>query len=159
MAIERLLDQAVERVRDRAGSVERAQIDRICAGLAALRPLVPISVLASMSGVDGSAIRSFAFDLGRPLLVTGDTIQFLDEPAETWFRERFKPKGSALAEFIESLKPFAARSSYVTSALPQLMLEPAALQNWWTWPCPQKDFQPLVRSRDEMSNCSGFNLP
>lgn len=118
-----LLNDAIARLRDAVGVVEKAQIDKICAGLAALRPLIPLSVLASMSGVHESAIKSFAFDLGRPLLVTGGTIQFFDEPAETWFRDRFKPTAGDLAAFVASLKPLAASNAYVASALPQLMLE------------------------------------
>lgn len=118
-----LLDKSIARLRDVAGTVEKAQIDKICAGLAVLRPLIPLSVLASISGVDEAAIKSFAFDLGRPLLVTGDTIQFIDEPSETWFRDRFKPTAGDLAVFVASLKPLAASSPYVASALPQLMLE------------------------------------
>lgn len=121
--IGKLLDSSVVRLRDAVGAVEKTQIDRICAGLAALRPLIPLSVLASMSGVDEAAIKSFAFDLGRPLLVTGDTIQFFDEPAETWFRGKFKPAAGDLVRFVENLKPLTASSSYVASALPQLMLE------------------------------------
>lgn len=122
-AIGNLLSASVAKLCDAAGTVEKSQIDRICTGLAALRPLIPLSVLASMSGVEEAAIKSFAFDLGRPLLVTGDTIQFFDEPAETWFRDRFKPTASDLAAFVATLKPLAERSAYVASALPQLMLE------------------------------------
>jgi hypothetical protein len=119
-----LLNTAIEKLRDgAAGAVEKKQIDKICAGLAILRPLIPLSVLASMSGVDEAAIKSFALDLGRPLFVTGESIQFFDEPAETWFRERFKPSVSDLTSFIASLKPLAANSAYIASALPQLMLE------------------------------------
>ncbi|RFC31657.1 MAG: NACHT domain-containing protein [Candidatus Nitrotoga sp. SPKER] len=118
-----LLDAAIAKLRDAAGAIEKTHIDKICAGLAALRPLIPLSVLASMSGVNKAVIKSLAFDLGRPLLVTGETIQFLDEPAETWFRERFKPSSGDLTSFIASLKPLAASSAYVASALPQLMLE------------------------------------
>lgn len=122
-AIGNLFSASVAKLRDTAGTVEKSQIDRICTGLAALRPLIPLSVLASMSGVEEAAIKSFAFDLGRPLLVTGETIQFFDEPAETWFRDRFKPTASDLAAFVATLKPLAASSAYVASALPQLMLE------------------------------------
>lgn len=118
-----LLDSSIARLRDSAGRVEEKQINKICAGLAALRPLIPISVLASISGVDETAIKSFAYDLGRPLLVTGNTIQFFDEPAETWFRERFKPTAGDWAAFVASLKPLASSSAYVASVLPQLMLE------------------------------------
>jgi hypothetical protein len=73
--------------------------------------------------VDENAVRSFAVDLGRPLIVLGDTVQFFDEPAETWFREKFRPQASQFTGFIELLKPLAANSAYVASALPQLMLE------------------------------------
>jgi len=121
--IGKLLENAIERLRDEAGTVGKVQIDKICAGLAVLRPLIPLSVLASISGIDEAAIRSFAYDLRRPLLVTGNTIQFLDEPAETWFRDRFKPTAVDLATFVTSIKPLAASSAYVASVLPQLMLE------------------------------------
>jgi hypothetical protein len=122
-AIESLLEDAVVNLRHVAGPTERLQIDKICSGLAILRPLIPISILASMSGVAEEAIKSFAIDLGRPLHVAGGTIQFFDEPAETWFRERFKAKPSDLTGFLEALKPLASSSSYVASTLPQLMLE------------------------------------
>jgi hypothetical protein len=121
------LDTSVANLRDAVGSIEGAQIDTLCAGLAALRPLIPISVLAAMSGVSEAAIKSFAFDIGRPLLVSGETIQFFDEPAETWFRERFKPNADELTIFIDRLKPLASGSAYVAAALPQLMLEAGRL--------------------------------
>jgi hypothetical protein len=76
-----------------------------------------------MSGVPVSAIKSFAYDLGRPLIVTGETIQFFDEPSETWFREQFKPTAADLSAFITSIRPLSSVSTYVAAALPQLMLE------------------------------------
>lgn len=121
--IGQLLDASVTKLRDAAGVTEKIQIDRICAGLASLRPLIPLSVLAAIAEVDATAIKSFALDLGRPLLITGDSIQFIDEPAETWFRQRFKPRATDLAGFVTTLTPLAATSSYIASTLPQLMLE------------------------------------
>ncbi|MDW7729303.1 MAG: AVAST type 3 anti-phage nuclease/ATPase Avs3a [Bacillota bacterium] len=118
-----LLDDSIARLCDEAGSVEKAQIKIICAGLAVLRPLIPLSVLASLSGANNAAIKSFALDLGRPLLITGDMIQFFDEPTETWFKDRFKPTAGDLAAFVETIKPLATSSAYVASVLPQLMLE------------------------------------
>jgi NACHT domain len=118
-----LLEGAIVKLKDSVGPVERTQVDKICAGLAALRPLIPISILSEISGVEQEAIKSFAIDLGRPLLVAGNTIQFFDEPAESWFRERFKPTTEAMVLFIASLTPLAAKSAYVSSVLPQLMLE------------------------------------
>lgn len=122
-AIADLLNQSLANIRDAGISNERAHVDRLCQALAALRPLVPISVLAAVSGVSAPGIKSFATNLGRSLLVTGNTVQFLDEPTETWFREQFKANATALAGFIEVLKPLALTSAYVASALPQLLLE------------------------------------
>lgn len=121
-AIGDLLQRAVDKLKDRAVGTESFQIDLICQALAVLRPLVPIVVLAQISGTSESAVRSFALDLGRPLLVKGSSLHFLDEPAETWFRERFKPDTNGLKHFLDRLRPLAAGSSYVASILPQLLL-------------------------------------
>lgn len=121
-AISELLARAVEKRKFREGHVEAEQIDLICQGLAVLRPLVPIAVLAEISGTTESAVRSFAYDLGRPLLVKGGSLHFLDEPSETWFRETFQPDKAKLATFLDRLKPLAASSSYVASTIPQLLL-------------------------------------
>ncbi|MET3479460.1 AVAST type 3 anti-phage nuclease/ATPase Avs3a [Variovorax atrisoli] len=121
-AIGELLQRAVDRLKDRVGGTESKQIDLICQALAVLRPLVPIPVLARISGTQESEVRSFALDLGRPLFIKGNSLHFLDEPAETWFRERFHPDPSHLTHFVNRLKPLASQSSYVASTLPQLLL-------------------------------------
>jgi hypothetical protein len=126
--VDALFEQAINKMRDeRIGKTEQQQIDSICAALAILRPLIPITVLATVSGVQDSTVRSFATDLGRPLLLLGDSIQFRDEPAETWFRERFRPSAERLYAFIEVLHTISTTSSYVASTLPQLMLEAGQL--------------------------------
>lgn len=122
-AISGLLNDAIARLKDTSGPMEAVRVEKICSGLAALRPLIPIQVLSAMSGIEPDAIKSFAYDIGRPLLVSGETIQFLDEPAETWFREQFRPTASAMGAFIASLRPLARESAYVAASLPQLMLE------------------------------------
>lgn len=121
-AIADLLANAVAKLKFRDGQLEAQQIELICQGLAVLRPLVPIAVLAAISGTTESAIRSFAYDLGRPLLVKGSSLHFLDEPSETWFRETFQPDEEKLATFLSRLEPLAATSSYVASTIPQLLL-------------------------------------
>lgn len=118
-----LLEGAIAKLKDDTGPIEKVQIDKICAGLAVMRPLIPIPILSQMSGVEEGAIKSFAIDIGRPLLVAGDTIQFFDEPAETWFREKFKPSKDAMEGYIAGLTPLARTSAYVASVLPQLLLE------------------------------------
>jgi len=122
-AINALLDRTLARMRDEVLGADRAQLDRICVGLAVLRPYIPISVLAAMSGVPEAALRSFATDLGRGLQVTGTSVQFIDEPTETWFRERFRPDASVVASFVNTLKPLAAGQPYVAAVLPRLMIE------------------------------------
>lgn len=126
-AIGDLLQRAVNKLKDRAG-VESDQIDLICQGLAILRPLIPVAVLAKISGTSESAVRSFALDLGRPLFVKGNSLHFLDEPAETWFRETFKPDTDGLNQFLKRLRPLANESSYVASTLPQILLAAERLE-------------------------------
>ncbi|WP_425928703.1 hypothetical protein [Pseudomonas sp. NyZ201] len=117
-----LLERAVTQVRHGAAEVERPQIDRICAALATLRPFVPIRIIALTAGVDEGLVRSFIHDLGRPLLLRDDSVQFRDEPTETWFQERFRPERGELEAFVGRLKPLARESRYAASALPALML-------------------------------------
>ena len=121
-AIGGLLTKAINRLRAEWGPTEANQIDLICKGLAVLRPLVPISVLAQIAGVPESAVRTFATEFGRPLFVKESGLHFMDEPAETWFDETFKPDAASLDAFLSTLKPLAATSSYVAAALPQLLL-------------------------------------
>lgn len=120
--IAELLERAVKQARHVAGSVERPQIDLICEALATLRPFVPISIIASTAGVSEGLVRSFVLDLGRPLLLRDESVQFRDEPTETWFQERFKPQHDRLEAFVHRLKPLARGSHYAASALPALLL-------------------------------------
>ena len=126
-AIGGLLATAIERLKAELGSTEADQIDLICKGLAVLRPLVPVSVLAQIAGVSESAVRTFATEFGRPLFLKDSGLHFMDEPAETWFRETYKPDSSSLDTFLAKLKPLAATSSYVAAALPQLLLSAGRL--------------------------------
>ena len=126
--INTLLKKAIDNLRDQAGSAEQCQLDMICTCLAVLRPLIPLNVLASISNVHQSTISSFAADLGYSLLITGDTIQFRDEPTETWFREHFSPESERLSTFIDTLQTLSSENAYVASTLPQMMLEAGQLK-------------------------------
>ncbi|WP_449302231.1 hypothetical protein [Pseudoxanthomonas mexicana] len=117
-----LLGQAISQVRHSAAVIERPQIDRVCAALATLRPFVPIRIIAATAGVDEGMVRSFVHDLGRPLLIRDDSVQFRDEPTETWFQRHFRPEQQELEAFVARLKPLAQKSRYAASALPSLML-------------------------------------
>lgn len=126
-AIGNLLEKTVLKLKRNAGTSEALQIEMMCKGLAVLRPLIPVSVLSKLSQTSESAIRSFALDFGRPLLMKGNSLHFLDEPTETWFRESFKPSRTDMIDFVERLQLLADKSSYVASALPLLMLEAGKL--------------------------------
>lgn len=117
-----LLNDAIKRLQYEVGPIEAEQIANFCTGLAVLPPLIPVDILSTISQVSREAIRSIVFDLARPLLLSDDTIQFRDEPVETWFREHFQPPHQQMVEFLENLSPLAQESSYVASVLPQMML-------------------------------------
>ena len=127
-SIESVLRERIAKVQDSAGAKEKQAMDGVCAALAVLRPLVPIAILSRISGASEDSIRSLVLDLGRPLHLTDDAVQFLDEPVETWFRETFKPSREALVAFVLRLMPLAAESAYVAATLPQLMLDVGQLQ-------------------------------
>lgn len=118
-----LLDKAVKRLKDEGGTVEAQQVNILCQCLAVLRPLVPMSVLSAVSQCPQSAIRSFATALGRPLLVKGESLHFLDEPSETWFRETFKPSTEQMEQLLARLRPLASESGYAASVLPSMLLD------------------------------------
>lgn len=121
-ALDSLIERQVAEIRDRQhGSA--SDIDAICVGLAALRPMIPVRVLAGLANVHPSVVLSFISDLGRPLLVDGDTVQFRDEPTETWFRDRYRPSGNELDVFIDRLSPIADQDAYVAASLPALLFE------------------------------------
>ena len=122
-AIRGIFEQSIKKLLDSAPKAEADQIRTLCEALAALRPFTPIEVLSLASGLSASAIRTFILDLGRPLSLIGNAVQFFDEPSETWFRETYKPTESKLGDFVGALQPLALKSSYVASAVPQLMLE------------------------------------
>ena len=125
--ISALLRLAIDKLRETVGPTEQSEINAICTGLSVLRPVVPVTVLAAVANVEVAAVKSFANDLGRPLLVLEDSVQFRDEPVETWFRENFRPEAEQLSDFIQRLQSFASSSAYVASTLPQLMLEAGQL--------------------------------
>lgn len=120
--IEAQLRFAVSRLKDLLPTVFQQEIDAICTGLASLSPNIPIDVLALASGVPEQSVRSFVADIGRPLWLSDSSVQFRDEPTETWFRKTFIGGVSDFANYITKLAPLADHSAYVSEVLPQLYL-------------------------------------
>lgn len=121
--IEGQLMSAIDSIRDRLHDNYRKQIDSICIGLATLPPFIPLKVLSRAADVEESTIRSFVADMGRPLWVSDSSVQFRDEPTETWFRETYAASKEQIEFFIDQIKPLANEYSYVASAMPSLLLQ------------------------------------
>lgn len=118
--IAKQLDAAVSSIRDQHTKIVAGQIDSICRGLATLPPFIPIPVLAAAANVDVDAVKSFISDLGRPLWHSDDSVQFRDEPVETWFRATYAASREEIRVYAEALEPLSSHYSYVARALPGL---------------------------------------
>jgi hypothetical protein len=117
------LQSAVAGLKDKIpGDDFKAQMDSICRGLANLPPFIPLEVLATAAGVEISAIKSFISDLGRPLWHSDDSVQFRDEPTETWFSKTFAANKTQISNYVTALEPLANNFPYVAKVLPQLLL-------------------------------------
>jgi hypothetical protein len=117
-----LLSVQVNAIAD-SGHLTQDELSRLCTALATLHPPMPIDDLAVACDVDPRAIRSFAVALGRGFHIGGNTLQFRDEPTETWFRRTYALTPRALRHFAQRLIPLAETSPYVANALPQLLFE------------------------------------
>lgn len=114
------LKSAISGLKDRHPATFAREIDSICLGLANLPPLIPLAVLANAAEVDAPTIESFVSDLGRPLWLSDDSVQFRDEQTETWFRQNFRGAKHQIETVIRGLEPLASKSTYAAKALPQL---------------------------------------
>jgi len=121
--IQNIFQASLQKISDGIPEVETKQLTVFCEALASLTPFIPIQVLATATNIPQSAIRSFVADIGRPISLVGDAVQFTDEPSETWLRETYRPDQNGLRKFISAISPLASENSYVASTLPQLMLQ------------------------------------
>jgi len=121
--IESQLHTAIEKVKRNLTTEFQKQVNAICLGLAILPPHIPISVLARASHVDDSTIKSFVSDVGKSLWILDSSVQFRDEPTETWFRNTFSGKPADYESYINLLEPLAQGSTYVSEVLPHLYLQ------------------------------------
>lgn len=121
-ALDSLLAQQVARVAAE-GHLAPNDLQRLCGALASLHPSVPLADLASITELPVDAIRSFAVELGRGLHVSGTTLQFRDEPTETWFRTTFGFDAVQKQAFARAVQAHATKSPYLANALPQMLHE------------------------------------
>jgi len=117
------LNSAVSFIREIHPTRFQKKVDAICISLATLPPFIPLNIISAAAEVEEATVRSFVADLGRPLWITDTSVQFRDEPTETWFRERFSATVEQIRGFVTRLKPLAYEYSYVAEALPSLLLQ------------------------------------
>ena len=116
------LDSAISAAKEALPANYQKHIEAICLGLSNLPPFIPIKVLATAADVHVTAAKSFIVDFGRYLWLTDSSVQFRDEPTETWFREKYSASEEQIATYVTTLKPLASESSYVAEVLPSLLL-------------------------------------
>jgi len=117
------LNNALSNIKDNLSETFKEHIDAICIGLASLPPHIPLKILAQAASVSVDDIRSFVSDLGRSLWLSDESVQFRDEPTETWFRTEFLAKREDFETYIDLLEPLAKQNSYVAEVLPNLYLQ------------------------------------
>lgn len=121
--IELQLNKAVTRIEDMYPLEFKNHVKSICLGLASLSPHIPLDVLSRAADVESAAVKSFVADIGRPLWISDLSVQFRDEPTETWFRKKFCASIIDFQNYITLLEPLANDSTYVSQVLPQLYLQ------------------------------------
>lgn len=121
--IEFQLNTAVSKIKDSIPDASHLQIQAICLGLASLPPHIPIEILAIAAGVTSETIKSFVFDIGRSLWLSDESVQFIDEPTETWFRETYLAVKEDFEKYLAILEPLSGKHVYVAEVLPHLYLQ------------------------------------
>lgn len=125
-ALDAMLEKQVRQLSDE-GHLPPEDLRRLCQAIAALHPSIPLADLASITEIPVDAIRSFAMSLGRGLHVAETTLQFRDEPTESWFRRRYALSTDGKRDLARSAQAHASGSGYLAATLPQLLLEAGLL--------------------------------
>ena len=118
-----ILDESFARTIEQQGTQNKLQLIKVCQGLAALPPRVPVAALAVLGACPEETVVGVLADFGHALLIQADHIQFRDEPVESWFKQKFKLNGTDYLQFMNELRPQASHSSYVAMTLPRLLLQ------------------------------------
>lgn len=118
--LDSLMQEQVTNAFNNAGR-SRVELERAAQLLTLLRPSVPLDVLAELAGTQAASVRSFISDLGRGLILDGQSVQFLDEPTETYFRNRHPATQEVAAQVAAQLRALSGSSAYAASSLPEVL--------------------------------------
>lgn len=110
------------------GQLLKDEVRRLCQALAALHPAIPLVDLSAVADMPVDAVRSFAVALGRGVLLDADTLQFRDEPTETWFKTTYRLNTQERRLFAEAATELAGSSPYMAKELPQVYFEAEMLE-------------------------------
>ncbi len=121
--IEQQLSAAVQKIKGAFPAEYQDGVNKICTGLASLPPNIPIEVLSQAADVKPEDIKSFVSDFGRSLWLLDSSVQFRDEPTETWFRKTYCGSETDFNNYVNSLEVLASTFTYVAEVLPQLYLQ------------------------------------
>lgn len=119
-ALDSLMREQVTKAFNNAGR-SRVELERAAQLLTLLRPSVPLNVLAELAGTQTASVRSFISDLGRGLILDGQSVHFLDEPTETYFRTRHQATQEVAAQAASQLRRLSGSSAYAASSLPEVL--------------------------------------
>lgn len=122
VALDELISTSIAKAREAYGS-RAGEVDRVCAVLASMRPVIEIDAAAGIADVPRELIESFLSDVPFSLVKVGEALYFRDEPTETYFMRHFRPDAIELDRIIDRVEELASSSYYLASALPQLMWE------------------------------------
>lgn len=118
--LESLMQEQINKAFNNAGR-SRGELERAAQILTLLRPSVPLNVLAELAGTQAASVRSFISDLGRGLILDGQSVQFLDEPTETYFRTRHRATREVATRVASQLRTLSNSSAYAASSLPEVL--------------------------------------
>ena len=121
-ALDTLLAEQVRKVASQ-GHLLPDELKRLCQALATMHPTIPLVDLSKITVVSVDAIRSFAVALGRGLHFNNNSLQFRDEPTETWFTNNHSLNPVEMRDFATRVVPHASDSAYIATVLPQLLFE------------------------------------
>ncbi|WP_290924133.1 hypothetical protein, partial [Halodesulfovibrio sp.] len=112
-----MLESAIEA----SGLGSKSDVERLCSAIAILPPLIPLELLADVTGLQQSMIQSFVADLKKPIALIDGYLYFCDEPAEEWFRTKYEKSAVELEQFIHVIEKQASMSAYAAAILPMLL--------------------------------------
>ena len=108
-------------VKEHASSA--SELEPLGVALGSLVPPIPIWILAKAALLPAEAIQSFISDFGggRFMVVTDGSVQFHDEPVETWFHQKYLPNRDSFGRIVDLLAPLASTDRYVAAVWPVLL--------------------------------------